>query len=148
MLQRPLPLNHRTPCLQIPPPPPNHHFQPPTVLSVAVVSTLSFPRPDAEYKIPTVGLGARSQYYVLHDDGTFKYGYDTGDGAYESAMANAPGDVSGSFGYKDASGADIKLDYTANDQGFLVSGSHLPVAPVADTAPLVSTKTGSRISTA
>ncbi|XP_047492212.1 uncharacterized protein LOC125041372 [Penaeus chinensis] len=110
-----------------------------TVLSVAVVSTLSFPRPDAEYKIPTVGLGARSQYYVLHDDGTFKYGYDTGDGAYESAMANAPGDVSGSFGYKDASGADIKLDYTANDQGFLVSGSHLPVAPVADT-PLVSTK--------
>ncbi|ROT85484.1 Pupal cuticle protein 27 [Penaeus vannamei] len=140
MLQRPLPLNHRTPCLQIPPPPPNHHFQPPTVLSVAVVSTLSFPRPDAEYKIPTVGLGARSQYYVLHDDGTFKYGYDTGDGAYESAMANAPGDVSGSFGYKDASGADIKLDYTANDQGFLVSGSHLPVAPVADTAPLVSTK--------
>ncbi|XP_037796648.1 endochitinase A-like [Penaeus monodon] len=111
-----------------------------TVLSVAVVSTLSFPRPDAEYKIPTVGVGARAQYYVLHDDGTFKYGYDTGDGAYESAMANAPGDVFGSFGYKDASGADIKLDYTANDQGFLVSGSHLPVAPVADTAPLVSTK--------
>ncbi|XP_042882098.1 uncharacterized protein LOC122259414 [Penaeus japonicus] len=105
-----------------------------TVLSVAVVSTLSFPRPDAEYKIPTVGLGARSQFYVLHDDGTFKYGYDTGDGIYESAMANAPGDVSGSYGYKDASGADIKLDYTANDQGFLVSGSHLPVAPRVDAA--------------
>ncbi|XP_042882100.1 uncharacterized protein LOC122259415 [Penaeus japonicus] len=111
-----------------------------TVLSVAVVSTLSFPRPDAEYKIPTVGLGARSQFYVLHDDGTFKYGYDTGDGIYESAMANAPGDVSGSYGYKDASGADIKLDYTANDQGFLVSGSHLPVAPRVDAASPVSTK--------
>ncbi|XP_037796417.1 mucin-17-like [Penaeus monodon] len=114
-----------------------------TVLSVAVVSTLSFPRPDAEYKIPTVGVGARAQYYVLHDDGTFKYGYDTGDGAYESAMANAPGDVSGSFGYKDASGADIKLDYTANDQGFLVSGSHLPVAPVAEFGSRVSTKSAS-----
>ncbi|XP_042882102.1 uncharacterized protein LOC122259417 [Penaeus japonicus] len=111
-----------------------------TVLSVAVVSTLSFPRPDAEYKIPTVGLGARSQFYVLHDDGTFKYGYDTGDGIYESAMANAPGDVSGSYGYRDASGADIKLDYTANDQGFLVSGSHLPVAPRVDAASPVSTK--------
>ncbi|XP_063597408.1 sialidase-like isoform X2 [Penaeus indicus] len=119
-----------------------------TVLSVAVVSTLSFPRPDAEYNIPTVGLGARSQYYVLHDDGTFKYGYDTGDGAYESAMANAPGDVSGSFGYKDASGADIKLDYTANDQGFLVSGSHLPVAPVADFGSRVSTKSASKTSSA
>nr|XP_027224076.1 uncharacterized protein LOC113816231 [Penaeus vannamei] len=78
-----------------------------------------------------------------HDDGTFKYGYDTGDGAYESAMANAPGDVSGSFGYKDASGADIKLDYTANDQGFLVSGSHLPVAPLANFGSRVSPKSAS-----
>merc|ERR1712142_1174130 len=104
------------------------------VISLAVVSTLSFPRPDAGYNIPTVGLGARAQYYVLHDDGTYKYGYDTGDGVYEQAMANAPGDVSGSYGYKDASGADVKLEYTANEQGFVASGSHLPVAPEADSS--------------
>ncbi|ROT85486.1 Pupal cuticle protein 27 [Penaeus vannamei] len=68
-----------------------HHYvrgRPQTVLSVAVVSTLSFPRPDAEYKIPTVGLGARSQYYVLHDDGTFKYGYDTVDHLPVAPLAN------------------------------------------------------------
>ncbi|XP_068239858.1 pneumococcal serine-rich repeat protein-like [Palaemon carinicauda] len=102
------------------------------VLSLAVVSTLSFPQPDAEYKIPTVGLGSRSQYYVLHSDGTFKYGYDSGDGLYEQSMAQAPGEVSGAFGYKDATGADIKLEYTADERGFLPRGGHLPVGPDSD----------------
>ncbi|KAG7162771.1 Larval cuticle protein LCP-17-like 3 [Homarus americanus] len=102
------------------------------VLSLAVVSTLSFPRPDAEYNIPTVGLGARAQYYVLHSDGTFKYGYDTGDEIYEQAMAQVPGEITGSFGYKDPTGANIKLEYTADDRGFLPRGNHLPVAPEAD----------------
>ncbi|XP_066970801.1 serine-rich adhesin for platelets-like [Macrobrachium rosenbergii] len=99
------------------------------VLSLAVVSTLSFPQPDAEYKIPNVGLGSRSQYYVLHSDGTFKYGYDSGDGLYEQSMAQAPGEVSGSFGYKDPTGADIKLEYTADERGFQPRGGHLPVSP-------------------
>ncbi|XP_064092865.1 mucin-19-like [Macrobrachium nipponense] len=99
------------------------------VLSLAAVSTLSFPQPDAEYQIPNVGLGSRSQYYVLHSDGSFKYGYDSGDGLYEQSMAQAPGEVSGAFGYKDPTGADIKLEYTADERGFLPRGGHLPVSP-------------------
>ncbi|XP_071515369.1 uncharacterized protein [Panulirus ornatus] len=120
------------------------------VLSLAAVSTLSFPRPDAEYKIPSVGLGTRAQYYVLHSDGSYKFGYDTADGIYEQAMAQAPGDVAGAFGYKDPTGADIKLEYTADKRGFLPTGAHLPVAPAADfgartsggspAAPVVVTK--------
>ncbi|XP_069170267.1 platelet binding protein GspB-like [Procambarus clarkii] len=102
------------------------------VLALAVASTLSFPRSDADYAIPNVGLGARAQYYVLHSDGTYKYGYDTGDGIYEQSMSQAPGNVNGAFGYKDATGEDIKLEYTADDRGFIAKGSHLPVAPKAD----------------
>ncbi|XP_069959696.1 streptococcal hemagglutinin-like [Cherax quadricarinatus] len=102
------------------------------VLSLAVVSTLSFPRSDAGYNIPTVGLGSRAQYYVLHSDGTYKYGYDTGDGNYEQSMAQTPGNVAGAFGYKDPTGTNIKLEYTADDRGFIPRGTHLPVAPKDD----------------
>ncbi|XP_068239910.1 streptococcal hemagglutinin-like [Palaemon carinicauda] len=98
------------------------------VLSLAVVSTLGFPRPE-EYHIPDVGQGSRAQYYVLHSDGTYKYGYNTGDGAYEQSMIQAPGEVSGAFGYKDPTGADIKLEYTANERGFVPHGAHLPAQP-------------------
>ncbi|XP_064092866.1 uncharacterized protein LOC135205717 [Macrobrachium nipponense] len=98
------------------------------VLSLAVASALSFPRPY-EYKIPNVGLGSRAQYYVLHSDGTYKYGYDSGDGTYEQSMAQAPGEVSGAFGYKDPTGANIKLEYTADDRGFIPHGVHLPAHP-------------------
>ncbi|XP_063864835.1 uncharacterized protein LOC135102982 [Scylla paramamosain] len=107
------------------------------VLALAAVSTLSFPRPDSAYKIPTVGQGRRSQYYVLHSDGTYKYGYDTLEGAYEQAMAKTPGRLTGGFGYKDPTGADIKLEYTADDRGFIPKGSHLPVAPEVPAAPAV-----------
>ncbi|KAK3867602.1 hypothetical protein Pcinc_026957 [Petrolisthes cinctipes] len=99
------------------------------VLSLAVVSTLSFPSPDSEYNIPDVTSGTRSQYHIHHDDGTYKYGYSTGEDAYERAMSQTPGKVSGAFGYKDATGTSYSLEYTADERGFIPSGSHLPVAP-------------------
>ncbi|MPC07594.1 hypothetical protein E2C01_000158 [Portunus trituberculatus] len=43
------------------------------LLSALAVSALSLPQPDdGAYNIPRVGTGRRSQYYVLHSDGTFK----------------------------------------------------------------------------
>lgn len=94
-----------------------------------MVSALSFPDPDSDYKIPTVGGGHRAQYYVLHSDGTYKYGYDTADGIFEQAMSKTPGRLSGEFGYKDPTGTDVKLEYTADERGFIATGAHLPVAP-------------------
>ena len=107
------------------------------MLALAAVSTLSFPHSDSAYKIPPVGQGRRSQYYVLHSDGTYKYGFDTVGGTYEQAMAKTPGRLTGEFGYKDPTGADIKLKYTADDRGFIPSGAHLPVAPEVPDVPSV-----------
>ena len=96
-------------------------------MSALAVSAFSLPQPhDAAYRIPQVGTGRRSQYYVLHHDGTFKYGYDTGEGAYEAAKQQTPGRQQGEFGYIDENGNHIRLEYRADEGGFQPSGSHLP----------------------
>lgn len=97
------------------------------LLSVLTVSTLSLPRPDeSAYRIPQVGTGRRSQYYVLHSDGTYKYGHDTGEGAFESARSSTPGQQRGSFGYVAPDGKPISLHYEAGEGGFVPQGAHLP----------------------
>jgi len=85
------------------------------------------PRPDeSAYRIPQVGTGRRSQYYVLHSDGTYKYGHDTGEGAFESARSSTPGQQRGSFGYVAPDGKPISLHYEAGEGGFVPQGAHLP----------------------
>ncbi|KAK8375971.1 hypothetical protein O3P69_008591 [Scylla paramamosain] len=88
-----------------------YHNASSALLSALAVSALSSPRPDEdrEYKIPDVNTGRRSQYYVLHEDGTFKYGYDTGEGAYEAAKQKTPGRQHGKFGYRDPDGNNVRL---------------------------------------
>lgn len=95
------------------------------VLSVVSASALAFPHPD-EYEIPTVGTNQRSQYYVLHDDGSFKYGYDTGEDAFESQKTESDGEVKGKFGYRDLDGQEIRLQYTSGPGGFVAEGDHIP----------------------
>ena len=97
------------------------------VLAACTVITQSFPQPD-EYEIPEVGLGRRAQYYVLHDDGNFKYGYDTKDGAYESVVKMGSTELSGFYGYKDPFGEKVHIDYTAGTAGFRPTGNTIPVA--------------------
>ena len=43
--------------------------------------------------------GRRAQYYVRHNDGSFKYGHDTGLASFESAHLGAGGQVRGKFGF-------------------------------------------------
>ncbi|CAL4193252.1 unnamed protein product, partial [Meganyctiphanes norvegica] len=94
------------------------------LLSVAAVSTLSFPHPGPP--IPEVGAGTRAQFYVLKPDGTFTYGYDTGNGLHETATKLESGDIEGEFGYKNVDGEDILLQYTAGEGGFVPRGNFLP----------------------
>ncbi|XP_069999227.1 nuclear pore complex protein DDB_G0274915-like [Penaeus vannamei] len=102
------------------------------LLSAIAVSALSLPQPDeSAYKIPRVGAGRRSQYYVLHSDGTYKYGHDTGEGAFESARLKSAGDLDGEFGYKDPEGQNVRLQYNSGVGGFRAQGDHLP-APHPD----------------
>lgn len=94
-------------------------------MSALAVITLSSPD-DSAYRIPDVGTGRRSQFYVLHGDGTYKYGYDTGEGAYESARSQSVNEVDGQFGYRDPDGNNIHLQYQAGQEGFVPTGAHLP----------------------
>lgn len=94
-------------------------------MAVMAASALSAPHPD-EYKIPAVGNNQRSQYYVLHDDGSFKYGYDTGDDAFESQKTSSSGDVDGKYGYRDADGQEVRVQYTSGQGGFVARGDHIP----------------------
>ncbi|XP_064092873.1 uncharacterized protein LOC135205724 [Macrobrachium nipponense] len=96
------------------------------VLSALAVSTLSLAAPDGAYNIPQVGTGRRSQYFVLHRDGTHKYGYDTGKGAFETAKSTKVGQQKGGFGYVDPDGHSVNLQYTAGEAGFVPTGAHLP----------------------
>ena len=86
---------------------------------------MSFPHPG-EYNIPSIPSSSRAQYYVLHSDGSYKYGYDTGDGAFEQAMKLESGDVGGYFGYTDADGNPFRIDYTAGVGGFVPVGAAVP----------------------
>ncbi|KAK7086612.1 hypothetical protein SK128_001940 [Halocaridina rubra] len=96
------------------------------VLSALAVSTLSLPGPDGAYNIPDVGTGQRSQYFVLHSDGTYKYGHDTGKGAFESAHSPSVGQQQGNFGYVDPEGNSLRVQYEAGERGFVAHGDHLP----------------------
>nr|XP_053627425.1 uncharacterized protein LOC128685015 [Cherax quadricarinatus]XP_053627426.1 uncharacterized protein LOC128685015 [Cherax quadricarinatus] len=130
---------HRAPHHLQPPHRPRHHiimvaWTSLVMLSAFAVSALSLPRPDeSEYKIPQVGTGRRSQYSVLHKDGTYKYGYDTGEGAFESARSPTVGQVEGNFGYSDPEGKNVQLQYEAGVGGFQPKGAHIP-APHPDFA--------------
>lgn len=105
-------------------------------LSAIVAVVVASPSPDeTAYKIPRVGTGRRSQYYVRHRDGTFKYGHDTGEGAFESARSSAIGEQRGAFGYVNPEGQTVNLQYEAGQSGFVPKGTHLPAThPDFDTA--------------
>ncbi|KAK4310954.1 hypothetical protein Pmani_017510 [Petrolisthes manimaculis] len=98
------------------------------LLSVLAVSTLSLPRKaENGYNIPKVGTGHRSQYYIQQHNGGFKYGHDTGDGAYEMAHLNQQGQrQDGQYGYRDPDGNLISVRYEAGEGGFRPVGDHIP----------------------
>ncbi|ROT83869.1 Pupal cuticle protein 27 [Penaeus vannamei] len=73
-----------------------------------------------------VGRFDPDHYYILQSGGFYKYGHQR-DGTYEKAEASQPGNVLGEFGFRDASGTDYKLEYTADHRGFQPSGDHLPL---------------------
>ena len=103
------------------------------LLASCAVIAQSLPHPH-KYKIPVLPSYKREQYYVLHNDGDFKYGYDTGDGQYESAVKMGEGALTGFFGYKNAFGEPVRVDYTAGQEGFQPTGIKLPAIPDKDTA--------------
>ncbi|XP_026747598.1 pupal cuticle protein 20-like [Trichoplusia ni] len=74
---------------------------------------------------------------VNNGDGTYRYNYETGNGisAHESGAPRAAGPeglavtAEGGFTYRAPDGQQISLTYTADENGFHPTGSHLPTPP-------------------
>lgn len=67
--------------------------------------------------------------------------YETGNGIKAQEQGQPQGDgiaVQGSFSYTDDQGNPIQLTYTADENGFLPQGAHLPTSPPIPEAILKS----------
>ncbi|XP_045472876.1 pupal cuticle protein 20-like [Harmonia axyridis] len=77
-----------------------------------------------------------SQEYENNGDGSYKYSYETSNGikAQEEGELKPGGEEGiqsavGSFSYTAPDGTEIKLEYTADENGFVPKGDHLPTPP-------------------
>ncbi|CAH2980178.1 unnamed protein product [Chilo suppressalis] len=74
---------------------------------------------------------------VNNGDGNYRYSYETGNGisAHESGSPRAPGPegpavtAEGGYSYRAPDGQQISLSYTADENGFHPTGSHIPTPP-------------------
>jgi hypothetical protein len=82
-----------------------------------------------------------SQYQAQDEFGNIAYGYNNINSAKQET-GNAYGGVTGSYTYVDEAGPHT-VNYIADDLGFRVAASNLPVAPVySGIAPLAPVYTG------
>ncbi|XP_045773420.1 larval cuticle protein LCP-17-like isoform X2 [Maniola jurtina] len=86
-----------------------------------------------DYEVPIVKSG-----YELSPEGAFQYFYEAGNGIVAQAdgvmkrvsSADEPAlEVRGSFRYISPDGTPVETTYVAGEQGYVASGSHLPVPP-------------------
>lgn len=56
---------------------------------------------------------------MRHDDGAYKYGYDSGDGIAATQTSSAGNQVEGFYSFPNAEGQLVKVKYTAGVQGFV-----------------------------
>lgn len=65
-------------------------------------------------------------------DGTYSYAYETGNGIAAQEHGDARGEgtrAKGGFSYTSPEGEHVQIQYTAGEEGFQATGSHIPVAP-------------------
>merc|ERR1719220_167824 len=72
------------------------------------------------------------QIQERNPDGSYTYGYESGDGTYKIETRYATGEVKGKYGYYDDQGQFREVEYGADPSGFRPSGTglQLPQAPV------------------
>ncbi|KAJ9574173.1 hypothetical protein L9F63_008429, partial [Diploptera punctata] len=96
-----------------------------TVFLLCLVALAAAAPPDKE--IPIVAYENDVGF-----DGTYKYSYESGDGTKVQESGKLSGEneaVSGSFSYVGVDGVTYTITYTADENGFVPQGSHIPVAP-------------------
>jgi len=87
--------------------------------------------PAPVYATPAVIPPLSSQFHAGDEFGNSQYGYSNLNSA-KHEVGNAFGQKSGSYQYVDPAGKLQTVSYVANELGFQVADSRLPVAPVHD----------------
>jgi len=96
---------------------------------------------DEQPKETTTPIPILRYIDTQNPDGSYTYGYESGDGTYKIETRYATGEVKGKYGYYDDTGLLREVEYGATPTGgFNPSGSGLnladaPVAPVAPVTP-------------
>lgn len=70
-------------------------------------------------KVPAIQAGRRAEYFLLEDDGAYRFGYDTGEGQSAAVRADQNNQVQGQYSYVDSVGKRVSVTYTAGDSGFV-----------------------------
>merc|ERR1719510_1077526 len=78
-----------------------------------------------------------SQFHAQDEFGNLNYGY-TNTNSAKQEVGNTYGGVQGAYSYVDANGELQRVEYVADDLGFRVADSRLPVAPTFNPEPLVA----------
>jgi len=89
------------------------YASPQVLLVVLAVSALGWE------KVPAIPAGHRAEYFLLEDDGAYRFGYDTGEGQSAAVRADQNNQVQGQYSYVDSAGKRVSFAYTAGDSGFV-----------------------------
>merc|ERR1712029_670953 len=100
---------------------------------VAAPAPVVAPAPLA-YAAPYV---AGSQFHAQDEFGNLQYGYNNIN-SVKHEVGNTYAGVSGGYSYVDAAGQIQTVQYVADNEGFKVADSRLPVAPTYNLEPLTA----------
>ncbi|XP_076272122.1 pupal cuticle protein 27-like [Rhynchophorus ferrugineus] len=81
------------------------------------------------------------KFAAENEDGTYRYSYQTGHGIGAQEEGDARGDgtkAHGSYSFTSDNGEQVSLSYTADENGFVPQGSHIPTSPPIPEAILKS----------
>ncbi|XP_037920219.1 endocuticle structural glycoprotein SgAbd-2-like [Hermetia illucens] len=94
---------------------------------VALIS-VAFAAPE-HYISPEGGAEIKGYAADLRPDGSYRYAYETSNGIAAQEEGVGSHHANGGFSYTSPEGIPIKIEYTADENGFHPDGAHLPIPP-------------------
>lgn len=73
------------------------------------------------WRLPELPANKRVQYYLVQNDGGYKYGFDTGNGYFVKQIADSNNEVFGHYAYP-VGGNLVDVRYTSGVNGFIPEG--------------------------
>ncbi|XP_019753389.1 endocuticle structural glycoprotein SgAbd-2 [Dendroctonus ponderosae] len=105
------------------------------------------PQPNGGFGAQTYSSNSAKQIPILtynadnSGEGSYRYNYETGNSITAEEQGEARGDgtkAHGSYSYISPEGEHISITYTADENGFVAQGSHIPTPPPIPEAILKS----------